>query len=151
MGKAVKKCELCHHAAVPTERFCREHKEEMIQRMMEADYFGKAEQPAKLLLTEQEAAQIAGVSRKTIRRLIEQGRLEASDYGTAGQHNYRIRPDALANLGMNAAPAPAKEPPQAAMPAAEITPPVPALRPRERSRRQSAPQTAAAYLPRVSA
>lgn len=60
------------------------------------------------LLTEQQAATAAGVSRKTIRRLIEQGRLVAADYGTATQHNYRIHPDALANV--QSAPKPGSEP-----------------------------------------
>lgn len=55
--------------------------------------------PARPLLTEQQAADLAGVSRRTIRRLIEQGRLAAADYGTASQHNYRIHPDALADVG----------------------------------------------------
>jgi excisionase family DNA binding protein len=36
--------------------------------------------PIPRLLNEAEAASFAGVSRKTIRRLIEQGRLKACDY-----------------------------------------------------------------------
>lgn len=94
------------------------------------------------LLTEQEAAERAKVSRKTIRRLIEQGRLEAADYGTQGQRNYRIDPAALAKVG--AGPAPDAPGP------VEITPPAP--RPRRGSRRRAAASAAAAaYLPRVSA
>ncbi len=50
------------------------------------------------LLTEQQAADAAGVHRKTIRRLIEQGRLKAADYGTSRQHNYRVHPDDLARV-----------------------------------------------------
>ena len=44
------------------------------------------------LLSESQAAHAAGVSRKTIRRLIRQGRLRACDYGTAGHRLYRIHP-----------------------------------------------------------
>lgn len=51
--------------------------------------------PGVLLLSEAQAAQAAGVSRKTIRRLIEKGRLRAADYGTGGHHNYRINPSDL--------------------------------------------------------
>ena len=75
------------------------------------------------LLTEQQAADAAGVHRKTIRRLIEQGRLKAADYGTARQHNYRIHPDDLARV----APIPAPK---------SVTPPVPSFR--RHSNRQSA-------------
>lgn len=50
------------------------------------------------LLTEEQAAEYAGVSRKTIRRLIESGRLEASDYGTGKRRHYRIHPDALTHI-----------------------------------------------------
>ena len=47
------------------------------------------------LLTEAQAAHAAGVSTKTIRRLIKQGRLRAADYGTAGHHLFRIHPSNL--------------------------------------------------------
>ena len=91
------------------------------------------------LLTEQQAADLAGVHRKTIRRLIEQGRLKAADYGTAGQHNYRIHPCALAELkparGQDGLPEP-------------ITPHVRAGRRAYRSRAPGG--KAAAFLPRVS-
>lgn len=86
---------------------------------------------APKLLTEQQAAEVAGVSRKTIRRLIEQGRLPAADYGTAGQRNYRIHPDALANV----------------KPATASAEPLSASRRRRRVR--DVQKTAAAYLPRV--
>jgi excisionase family DNA binding protein len=51
-----------------------------------------------LLLTEEQAAQQVGVSRKQISKLIKSGRLEAADYGTKGKHLYRIKPEALAAL-----------------------------------------------------
>jgi excisionase family DNA binding protein len=51
-----------------------------------------------MLLTEAEAAVAAKVSKKTIRRLINAKRLRATDYGTAGQHNYRIDPADLGRI-----------------------------------------------------
>lgn len=50
------------------------------------------------LLTEEQAAKIAGVSKRTIRRLITSGRLQAKDYGTGAKHYYRIEQAALAEL-----------------------------------------------------
>jgi hypothetical protein len=47
------------------------------------------------MLTEQEYADRAKVCAKTIRRLIQQGRLDAEDLGTGSRHNYRIAPDAV--------------------------------------------------------
>ncbi len=47
------------------------------------------------LLSEDEAAEAAGVDRKTIRRLIEAGRLAAADYGTGKKKLYRINRDDL--------------------------------------------------------
>ena len=54
--------------------------------------------PDGALLTEAQAAEQAGVSAKTIRRLIDQKRLPAADYGTAAQHNYRIDPADLSRV-----------------------------------------------------
>ena len=48
-----------------------------------------------MLLTEQEAAAIARVSLKTIRRLIASGKLDALNYGTGGRALWRIPRDAL--------------------------------------------------------
>jgi Helix-turn-helix domain len=53
---------------------------------------------AATLLTERDAAREAGVSTKTIRRLIQRGRLEAIDYGNGSRHTYRIKLGALAAL-----------------------------------------------------
>lgn len=47
------------------------------------------------LLTEQEYADQVKVGWRTIRRLIQSGRLEASDFGTGTHHNYRIAADAV--------------------------------------------------------
>lgn len=55
-------------------------------------------QPADALLTEEQAARIAGVSRKQIRKMILAGRLEAVDWGTGKRKHYRIKADALAAL-----------------------------------------------------
>ena len=99
------------------------------------------EQPASnatsfRLLNEKQAADVAGVSPKTIRRLIETGRLKASDFGTGRHHNYRIHPDDLA-LVERGTPIPS-EPPM--------------LMPPDRSnRRRRQVSSAAAFLPRVVA
>jgi excisionase family DNA binding protein len=50
------------------------------------------------LLTEKEAAELAQVSVKTIRRLIEKKRLKAEDFGTGSKHMYRIDPTALTSM-----------------------------------------------------
>jgi len=55
-------------------------------------------QPTDALLTEEQAAELARCSARTIRRLISTGRLDARDFGTGKHHNYRISPDALARL-----------------------------------------------------
>lgn len=47
-----------------------------------------------MLLTEVEYAQVAKISVKTVRRLINAGRLLVEDYGTATRHNYRIDSEA---------------------------------------------------------
>lgn len=49
------------------------------------------------LLTEHEAAKAAKVSKWTIRRLIEKGKLRAANYGT-GCKRYRIDPADLLNV-----------------------------------------------------
>lgn len=86
------------------------------------------------LLTELQAARRAGVSSKTIRRRIQEGRLDAVDYGTDARHNYRIKPDALATLDTPVA----------------LQPILPA--PRRRPNRQSADAVSLmSLLPRVSA
>lgn len=92
------------------------------------------------LLTERQAADVAGVHRKTIRRLIEQGRLRAADYGTAGQHNYRIDPAELAKV----TPLPGLPP---TVPHELLMPPARVVRAGRPSGRTG---QASAYLPRVS-
>ena len=52
------------------------------------------------LLTEKEAADLAKVSKWTIRRLIEAGRLRASNYGSARRKVYRIHPDDLRQVDL---------------------------------------------------
>jgi excisionase family DNA binding protein len=79
------------------------------------------------LLTEEQAAEYAGVNRKTIRKLILAGRLEASNYGTKRKQHYRIHPDALANIK-------------------PVPPPAPI--PRQR-RRRTLPTESDSWLPRV--
>jgi len=49
----------------------------------------------KEFFTVKEAADFANVSPRTILRLINSGRLEASDYGLGKHHNYRITHEAL--------------------------------------------------------
>lgn len=80
------------------------------------------------LLTEKQAASFAGVDRKTIRRLIEAGRLPAADYGTGKKKLYRINPDDLLSI-------------KRGIPAPDV---------RLRPHRQAA-NVAAAYLPWASA
>lgn len=48
-----------------------------------------------VFLTEEQAAQVAGVDKQTIRRLIEKGRLKATDFGTGKRQFYRIAPEDL--------------------------------------------------------
>lgn len=77
-----------------------------------------------LLLTVQEAAREAKVSSRTIRRLIQSGRLQASDFGTGGRrHDWRITPQALATVSPVAAS------------------PMPPARPTRRRHRPSPPPT----------
>lgn len=46
--------------------------------------------PSATLLTENQAADVAQVDKRTIRRLIETGRLRALDFGSGRRHHYRI-------------------------------------------------------------
>ena len=58
------------------------------------------------MLTEQEAAERVKVSPRTIRRLIQAGRLEAVNFATGRERaRYRIHPDALARVTPPAEPA----------------------------------------------
>lgn len=52
------------------------------------------------LLTEVEAAAIAKVSKWTIRRMVQRGRLKAANYGTAKKACYRIHPDDLRDVNV---------------------------------------------------
>ena len=87
------------------------------------------------LLTEKQAADVAGVSQKTIRRLIDDGRLAAVNYGTRDRKCYRIQPDQL----LQVAPLQSEND--------NITLPAP----RRLLHRPAAALRVAAYLPRVSA
>ena len=89
-----------------------------------------------MLLTETQAAAEAQVDKRTIRRLIQSGRLKAIDVGCGGRRHYRIDPDDLRRIQ------------SAVKAAAPLTPPLPALRHRRR-RASSAPSSIAAYLPSV--
>jgi excisionase family DNA binding protein len=76
------------------------------------------------LLNEVDAAAVAGVSRKTIRKLIEEGRLQAIDYGTKGSRHYRIKREALANVSprpKKPAPPPRQRTRNVARPSASAT------------------------------
>jgi len=66
---------------------------------------GGQDEPQSKLLTEEQAAEAAGVDRKTIRRLIESKRLPAADYGSGKKHMYRIHRDDLTRV-MKDPPAP---------------------------------------------
>jgi len=72
--------------------------DELIGRAISPPVASEVGRPEGGLLTEAQAADQAGVSTKTIRRLIEQKRLPAADYGTAAQHNYRIDPADLSRV-----------------------------------------------------
>jgi excisionase family DNA binding protein len=85
------------------------------------------------LFTEAQAAKKAGVSTKTIRKLIKAGRLEAVDYGTKGRHHYRIKAESLAAINQPA-PKPLPIPRQS----------------RRRSNQQSATAALSDLFPRVS-
>jgi excisionase family DNA binding protein len=88
------------------------------------------------LLTEAQAAKLAGISQKTIRRLIKSGRLPAKDYGSGSKHLYRIAPDDL-HLIESTEPARANGT-------------APTSQPRQRSRRRSAsPAGPVGRFPRV--
>lgn len=50
------------------------------------------------LLTEEQAAQVAQVCPRTIRRLIDRGVLPAVNYGLGRRRIYRIHPDSLAKV-----------------------------------------------------
>jgi excisionase family DNA binding protein len=65
-----------------------------------------------LLLTVEEAAVAAKVSVKTIRRRIAEGRLKAENYGTAKRADWRIAPEALADLKPTVEPAAEIKPPR---------------------------------------
>lgn len=59
-----------------------------------------------LLLTIQQAARAAQVSERTIRRLLESGRLKGANYGTGrDRSDWRLTPDALADVQPVAQPA----------------------------------------------
>lgn len=51
-----------------------------------------------MLLTEEQAAAELQVDRRTVRRLIESGRLHAIDVGGGRRSHYRIHPDALRDI-----------------------------------------------------
>jgi excisionase family DNA binding protein len=61
--------------------------------------------PTSALLTEEQAADRLQVSRQTVRRLIEAGRLDAQDVGI-GRHKYRIPADSLITIKPADAPEP---------------------------------------------
>jgi hypothetical protein len=58
------------------------------------------------LLTELEAAEMAKVCPRTIRRLIEGGKLRAANYGNGRKKLYRIRPEDMADVQPFEMPAP---------------------------------------------
>lgn len=69
-----------------------------------------------MLLTEREAAVMAKVSIRTLRRLIQRGKLPALNYGTEKRKSYRINSDDLLGVQpvenpLSARP-PARKPPQ---------------------------------------
>ncbi len=85
--------------------------------------------PGELLLTVAQAAKRAQVDEKTIRRLIETGRLRASPFGAGSKRkNYRIDPADLAAVKPDAEQTRVDQP---------------------RPRRRQAPSSAAAFLPQV--
>lgn len=87
---------------------------------------------ARMLLTETQAAREAQVDKRTVRRLIETGRLKAVDFGSGKRHHYRIDPADL--KGIAAGPVET---------GADRLPPV-----RRQHRQPTAPVgTVAAYLP----
>ena len=87
-----------------------------------------------MLLTEAQAAREAQVDRRTIRRLIVEGRLRAADFGSGKRRHFRIDPADLRAI----APLPTS-------PAA----PMPPRSSRRRRGQSSSPAPLAAYLPSV--
>jgi excisionase family DNA binding protein len=83
------------------------------------------------LLTEAQAATAAQVDKRTIRRLIQDGRLRAVDYGSGKRHHYRINPDDLTDI----------KPPSTLTPLPRA--------PRRRPARASFSSSISAYLPTV--
>lgn len=84
-------------------------------------------------LVESEAARELRIDRRTLRKLIQSGRLRAVDVGSGSRHIYRINPDDLREI-------------TAPFPPAETSMPHP--RPVHR-RRSAAPASLASFLPSV--
>jgi excisionase family DNA binding protein len=84
--------------------------------------------PNLTLLTESQAAAAAQVDKRTIRRLIQTGRLRALDFGSGKRHHYRIDPAELYSV-------------QPVVEKTPITPPSP------RRLRHQPPCSLSAYLP----
>jgi excisionase family DNA binding protein len=89
-----------------------------------------------MLLTEMQAAREVQVDRRTIRRLIRDGRLRALDFGSGKRHRYRIDPVDLRALGTQ------RERDHSPL----TTPPSPAAS-RRRRRPAAISLSASAYLP----
>src|SRR5258708_1599000 len=88
--------------------------------------------PASQLLTESQAARLAQVDKRTLRKLIEAGRLRAMDFGTGKRRHFRID---LADLKT--------------IPAASQSTQTPSPRPRRRGPSLPLPSSVSAYLPTV--
>lgn len=85
-----------------------------------------------MLLTEAQAAREAQVDRRTIRRLIVDGRLRAADFGSKKRHYFRIDPADL--RAITPLPTPPPTPPRCS---------------RRRRRQFSSPAPLTSYLPTV--
>lgn len=57
-----------------------------------------------MLLTEREAAAVVQIDRRTLRRLIQSGRLRAVDIGSGKRRYYRIDPSDLRRIAPNVSP-----------------------------------------------
>jgi excisionase family DNA binding protein len=89
-----------------------------------------------MLLTEKQAADELQIDRRTLRKLIESGRLQAVNVGGAHRKHYRVHPDALKEIIPDNSPSAVK---------------VTQWRTHRRSRlRQSSSSSARSYLPTVS-
>jgi len=87
-----------------------------------------------MLISLSEAAREAKVDRRTIRRLIQSGRLRALDFGNGTRRLYRIDPADLRAITSKSIP---------------TAPPTPISQPRRRRRRSASSPSVSQFLPSI--